>query len=264
MRKGWKTRYAHVCSSTFVAGVPLLVITSDGTFHSYHLPDMSDERIFQIVVPEGCFVGWDKPHYVGYRNYIDTAYSSAGLAQQAIVVYDDTGVVIHKFDTIGGGGHYDYSPDGMLAYFKLATGGRSAPETPFEIHVVHLDGSGDRVLFRVPRSQVHFQNLHLSWPSKVNDWFVAGFFPSAGQSEPVDYEPPFDEILLLRLDGTARYLARTRTAYSRAGERGGADDLFRAQTLPSPSADGKRICFHSNQSGTIDLCLLLLENGAGQ
>ncbi len=144
------------------AGDRVLVITSDGTFHSYHLPDLSDERTFKIDVPQGCFVGWDKPHYTGYQNCIDTAYRGTDPSQQAIVVYDDTGAVVHKFDAIGGGGHYDYSPDGKLAYFKLPTGGRGRPQTPFEIHVVNLDGSGDRVLFSVPRRQARFHNLHLS------------------------------------------------------------------------------------------------------
>jgi hypothetical protein len=259
------------------AGDRILVITSDDTFHSYHLPDMSDERTFKISVPRGCFVGWDKPHYTGYRNYIDTAYRGSDPSEQAIVVYDDTGAVVHQFDSIGGGGHYDYSPDGKLAYFKLPTGGRGKPETPFEIHVVNLDGSDDRVLFTVPRRQARFHNLHLSWPGKVNDWFVAGFFPSAanaptantpsrvraGREAPAptegpDYEPPFDEIMLIRLDGTTRYLARTGTVYSAPAGRGRSGDMFWAQTLPSPSADGKRICFNSNRSGTIDLCLLLL------
>jgi len=247
-------------------------------------------------------MGWDKPHDTGCRNYIDTAYNNADSSQQAIVVYDDTGAVVHKFDAIGGGGLYDYSPDGKLAYFRLPAGGRGKPETPFEIHVVNLDGSDDRVLFTVPRSQAHFSNLHLSWPSKVNDWFVAGFYPmsagapagntpgrtqataradragrdaspetppamprrpqrppvSASSEEPA-YEPPFDEILQIRLDGTTRYLARTGTTYSRAGGRGDTGDMFWAQTLPSPSADGKRICFNSNRSGTIDLCLLFLD-----
>ena len=98
------------------------------------------------------------------------------------MVYDDTGKVVQKFESIGTGGHYDYSPDGKLAYFKLPAGGRRAPETPFEIHVVNLDGTGDRVLFSVPRSQARFHNLHLSWPGKVNDWFIAGFFPSEASS----------------------------------------------------------------------------------
>jgi Tol biopolymer transport system component len=38
--------------------------------------------------------------------------------------------------------------------------------------------------------------------------------------------------------------------------------MFWAQTLPSPSADGKRICFNSNRSGTIDLCILFLDTGS--
>jgi hypothetical protein len=286
------------------AGDRILVITSDGVFHSYHLPDMSDERTFQITLPAGCFMGWDKPHYTGYHNCIDTAYNNADSSQQAIVVYDDTGAVVHKFDTVGGGGHYDWSPDGKLAYFRLPTGGRGKPATPFEIHVVNLDGSDDRVLFSVPQAQSHFSNLHLSWPSKVNDWFVAGFFPStagtppenpsariqaatradgakqatgpaetppatprrpqrprvAAQSEPT-YEPPFDEILLVRLNGTTKHLARTETVYSRAVGRGQTGDMFWAQTLPSPSADGKRICFNSNRSGTIDLYILYPDTG---
>lgn len=239
------------------AGDRVLVITSDGTFHSYHLPDMSDERTFKIEIPEGCSIGWDKPHYIGYRNYIDTAYRGAQPAQEAIVVYDDTGAVVHTFDAIGGGGHYTWSPNGKLAYFKLPTGGRGSPETPLEIHVVNLDGGEDRILFSVPRRQARYQNLHLSWPSKVNDWFVAGFFPSAQSSDV--YEPPFDEILQIRLDGTTQYLARTRTVYSAPAGRGRTGDMFWAQTLPSPSADGKRICFNSNHSGTIDLHLLYLD-----
>ncbi|MBM4026801.1 MAG: hypothetical protein FJ280_15565, partial [Planctomycetes bacterium] len=242
------------------AGDRILVITSDNVFRSYRLPEMDEERTFKINVPEGCFVGWDKPHYIGYRNYIDTAYRGADPSQQAIVVHDDTGAVVHKFDAMGGGGHYDFSPDGKLAYFKLPTGGRGAPETPFEIHIVNLDGSGDRVLFRVPRRQAHFHNLHLSWPSRVNDWFVAGFFPSTPSSSgQTRYEPPFDEILLIRLDGTTQYLARTGTVYSAPAGRGKAGDMFWAQTLPSPSADGQRICFNSNRSGTIDLHILFLD-----
>ncbi len=243
------------------AGDRILVITSDNTFRSFHLPDMSDERTFKIAVPEGSFVGWDKPHYTGYRNYIDTAYRGSQPSQGAIVVYDDTGQVVHKFESIGTGGHYDYSPDGKLAYFKLATGGRGTPETPFEIHVVNLDGSNDQVLFSVLRRQARFHNLHLSWPRKVNDWFVAGFFPSAASARAENYSPPFDEILLIRLDGTTKYLARTGTNYSAPAGRGKTGDMFWAQTLPRPSADGKRICFNSNRSGTIDLHLLYTDGG---
>lgn len=242
------------------AGDRILVITSDGRFRSFRLPDMSDERAFQISVPEGSSVGWDKPHYIGYRNYIDTAYRGADPSQQAIVVYDDTGIVVHKFDSIGGGGHYDFSPDGQLAYFRLPTGGRGRPETPLEIHVVQLDGSGDRVLFSVPREKAHFSNLHLSWPRKVSAWFVAGFFPSSASSPAkgpaAESEPPSDEILLIRLDGTTKYLARTGTVYSAPAGRGRSGDMFWAQTLPRPGADGRRISFNSNRSGTIDQYIL--------
>lgn len=242
------------------AGDRILVITSDGTFRSYSLPDMSDERTFQISIPEGCSVGWDKPRYIGYRNYIDTAYRGSQPSQGAIVVYDDTGKPVQKFESIGTGGHYDYSPDGKLAYFKLPSGGRGAPETPFEIHVVNLDDKNDRAVFSVPRSQARFHNLHLSWPSKVNDWFVAGFFPSPNQPERESYKPPFDEILLIRLDGTTQYLARTGTTYSTAAGRGKPGDMFWAQTLARPSADGRRICFNSNRSGTIDQHILMLDD----
>ncbi len=253
----------HTGPSVNQAGDRILMITTDEkqkqTFRSYHLPDMSQERTFQISVPAGCSVGWDKPHYIGCRNYIDTAYRGADPSQQAIVVYDDTGAVVHKFESIGGGGHYDYSPDGRLAYFRLPGGGRGAPDRPLEIHVVNLDGSGDKVLFSVPREKARFHNLHLSWPRKVSDWFVAGFFPSGPGA--AGYEPPFDEILMVRLDGTTKYLARTGTVYSPA-TKGRPGDMFWAQTLPRPSADGKRICFNSNRSGTIDLHILYTEGNA--
>jgi len=239
------------------AGDRILVITSDSVFRSYHLPDMGEERTFTATIPPGCNVDWGKPRYIGYRNYIDTAYRSSDLAEQAIVVYDDTGDVVHKFDAIGGGGHYDFSPDGKLAYFKLSRGTRSpGGESPLEIHTVKLDGTDDRALFSVPRPQAAYvQNLHLSWPAKVNDWFIASFFPATG-NVPAVYAPPLDEILMIRTDGTHRYLARTGTVYSRAGARGGAGDMFWAQPLGRPSADGKCICFNSNRSGTIDMYIL--------
>jgi hypothetical protein len=90
---------------------------------------------------------------------------------------------------------------------------------------------------------------------------VAGFFPSAA-SAAAHYEPPLDEILMIRVDGTTKYLARTGTVYSRAAGRGEPGDMFWAQTLPRPSADGKRICFNSSRSGTIDLHILYTESQA--
>ena len=238
------------------AGDRILVITEDDTFRSYHLPEMGDERTFRIAVPPGGSVSWDKPRYTGFRNYIDTAFRSADSAQQAIVVYDDTGEVVHKFDGIGGGGHYAYSPDGKLAYFKLPVSPRRGPERPLEIHVVNLDGTGDRTLFSVPWAKaMHVQNLHLAWPSKVGDWFIATFFPAGGNVPPT-YSPPLDEILLVRIDGDWRYIGRTETNYSRAGARGSSADMFWAQPLAAPSSDGSRICFNSNRAGTIDQFIL--------
>ncbi|MBM3335788.1 PD40 domain-containing protein, partial [Candidatus Sumerlaeota bacterium] len=241
------------------AGDRILVVTSDGVFHSYRLSDMGDERTFSLTVPPERYISWDKPRYMGYRNYIDVAFRSADPTKQALVIYDDTGAVVHRFEGIGGGGHYDFSPNGKLAYFKLPTGGRRGPETPLEVHVVNLDGTDDRVLFSVPRSKaMYVHNLHLSWPDKVGDWFIASFFPSQ-QNLPATYAPPLDEIVLIRMDGTHKYLARTGTAYSREGAKGRTGDMFWAQPLGRPSSDGKRIIFNSNRAGTIDQHILYVQ-----
>ena len=66
---------------------------------------------------------------------------------------------------------------------------------------------------------------------------------------------------MIRLDGTTKYLARTGTVYSAPAGRGKQGDMFWAQTLARPSADGKRICFNSNRSGTIDLYILYTQEG---
>ncbi len=252
-------------------GDRILVITSDNVFRSYRLPDMGEERTFTINVPAGCNVDWGKPRYTGYRNCIDTAYAAPGLAQQAIVVYDDTGAVVRKFDSIGGGGHYDYSPDGKLAYFKMSRGRRTqGGEAPLEICVASLDSGEERahpvrahpvrVLYSAPREKTAYvQNLHLAWPSRVKEWFIASFFPSGGNVPP-SYAPLLDEIVQIRMDGTHKFLARSGTMYSRAGGRGAAGDMFWAQPLARPSADGTRICFNSNQSGVIEQCILFLDD----
>jgi len=329
------------------AGDRILVVTSDKMFRSYHLPDMGEERAFKLDVPAGCQVAWDKPHYTGYRNYIDTAYRSQDLSQQAIVLYDDNGTVVHKFENIGAGGHYDWSGDGKLAYFKMSLGPRNpGGPRPLEIRVVNVDGTGDRVLWSVPREKsIGIQNLHLSWPKKVNDWFIASLFPHAeflpaaqagqiqqpaqgrgarGGGAPPAQEPaatrppqgrrarggtsaqdsspaqtpggrrgrgagatpdqppalpqatqgrggrggaqpsapsappaatggPLDEIVMIKLDGTTKYLAHSVTWYGR--------NMFWAEPLGVARSDGKRICFHTRRSGTIDLCILFLDDG---
>lgn len=243
------------------AGDRILVVTGDRMFRSFRLSDMGEARSFEVRVPPGCTPNWDKPRYCGYRNYIDAAYTGPTPGKGAIVVYDDTGKVVHTFDGIGTGGHYDYSPDGKLAYFRLPGGPRGQAPAPLEIRVVNLDGTGDRVLFSLPADKCHFHNLHLSWPRKVNDWFVASFFPSTFRPKPPAGAAPVDEILMLRLDGTTKYLGHTGTVYSRPGARGAGGDMFWAQPLARPSADGRRIVFNSNRSGTIDLHILYPEGG---
>lgn len=238
------------------AGDRLLVITSDNVFHSYRLPDMQDERTFKASFPEGCVTGWDKERYLGYKNYVMTFCSSAGMTTQAVLIYDDGGKLFHRFDGIGGGGHHDFSADGKWAYFTHWGPG------PMEIHVVNLDGSDDRVLLSVPVPQMkHVQNLHLSWPRKASDWFIASFFPNA-QNLPTTYTPYQDEIVQIRLDGTHRVLARSMTSYSTASRRsGGANDSFWAQPLARPSSDGSRLTFDSNVSGTVEQYILFLNDG---
>jgi len=240
-------------------GDRILIVTQDGTFRSYKLPDMGDERTFQMAFLEGCSPAWDKPRYTGFRNFISATCSSGDGKVQAVLVYDDTGAPHHIFEGVGGGGHHDFSPDGRWAYFKLPSGPRGGPRSPLEIHVVNIDGTDDRVVYSIPATEARYvHNLHLAWPSRVNDWLIASFFPNAANLPP-SYAPPLDEILQLRLDGRHRFLARTYTAYSTEGRRtGGAQDMFWAQPLARPSADGRRIVFNTNRSGTIDLCILTL------
>jgi len=231
------------------AGDRLLVTTSDGVFRSYRLPGMDDERTFSIEPTALCNaanIKWDKPRYIGYRNYIDV-YCPEGTA-----IYDDTGALVHMFKGIGGGGHHDFSPDGKWAYSPHHRFGQGKP---LEIHVVNVDGSDDRVVYSVPDAQMRFvRNLHLAWPSGVSDWFVASFFPDIN-NQPGSYAPMLDEIVQIHLDGTVKALARTGTS-------SGNDAMFWAQPLARPNHDGTRINFNSNRSGTIDQYILFLDQPA--
>jgi len=233
------------------AGDRILVITSDGVFRSYRLPGMDDERTFRIEPTALCNAGnmkWDKPRYIGYRNYID-AYCPEGTA-----IYDDTGALLHMFKGIGGGGHHDFSPDGKWAYSPHHLSGQGRP---LEIHVVNVDGSNDRVVYSVPDTQLRFvRNLHLAWPSGVKDWFIASFFPDMN-NQPSDYAPMLDEIVQIRLDGTVKLLARTGTA-------SGNGSMFWAQPLARPNHEGTRINFNSIRSGTIDQHILFVDHPADQ
>jgi hypothetical protein len=103
-------------------GDRILVATSDKAFRSFHLPDMSDERTFQPQIPEGTImIGWDKPRFTGYGNTIDVAFHSKDMKTQGVLVYDDTGKLVHRLDGFGGGGHCAFSPDGRVAYYLRRT-----------------------------------------------------------------------------------------------------------------------------------------------
>ncbi len=227
------------------AGDRILVTTSDGMYRSYRLPDMQEEHTFTVTYPPNCATSWSHEHFIGYRNYISTPCASRDLSTQAILIHDDTGTLVHRLDGVGGGGHFDFSSDGRLAYFKMWSRG-----SPLEIRIVNLNGSDDRVLYSVPQTQASYvQNLHLSWPDKVGSWFLASFFPSVHHL-PSAYAPPLDEILLVNTNGSHRFLARTGTAI--AARREG----FWGQPLASPSSDGSRVSFNSNRGGSIHQYIL--------
>jgi WD40-like Beta Propeller Repeat len=230
-------------------GDRILVATLDNVFHSYHLPDMGDERSFSAMFPAGCRSSWKDERYIGFRNYISTTCNSTNPPLSGLYIYNDTGETFHVFANTGGGGHYDFSPDGKLAYFRMWGGGRGQAPTPLEIHVVNLDGTNDRVLYSVPQARAKsVQNLHLSWPDRVSTWFVAGFFPFPGARQDT-YAPPFDEVAAIDLSGNFKGLARTQTNPGRGA-------AFWAQPLASPSADGSRISFNSNRTGNIQQYIL--------
>jgi hypothetical protein len=228
------------------AGDRILVATSDGVFRSYRLPDGGDERSFRPDYPAGCRPAWADERYIGYRNYVVTLCRTAEPRTSAMLIYDDRGSLVSRLDGIGGGGHYDFSPDGRLAYLRLP-----GPDRPrWEIHVVDLDGGNDRVVYAASREEARFvQNMHLSWPDRVKDWFVASIFPSASNM-PRSYKFPLDEIVLIHASGKHRPLART---YTKIRTR---EEDFWAQPQASPSADGSRVSFNSNGSGTIGQYIL--------
>ncbi|MCI0561002.1 MAG: hypothetical protein MN733_21150 [Nitrososphaera sp.] len=218
------------------AGDRILVITSDDTFRSYRLPDMQQERMFKAAYPPNCSTNWRNERYIGYQNYIATACPSGGSS--TLLIYNDTEVLLHRFDGIPLG-HHDFSPDGQLAYHRW---NGVAKQT--EIRMVNLDGTSDQILHSISQDQSqHIQNLHVSWPDRVDDWFIVSFYPPSANL-PSTYGPPLDDILLIRTNGTVQYLARTGAMY-------GPKQLFWSLPLASPSSDGTRISFNSGCSNDI-------------
>lgn len=190
-------------------------------------------------IPSGFEVGATGNRYTGYQNYIGIYGGSTTGGIDRIVTFDESGNIQSQISK--GGGHYDFSPNGKLAYYTEKSGN-------VEIHVVDvvgpLAGTNDKVVYS--GSAANIRNGHCSWPDKVNNWFVAGFFPDSGSTPLASYAPPYDEILQINvnLDNTVsstKFLART-------GTESGNGAGFWAQVLPSPSADGTRISFNSNRN----------------
>ncbi|MDA1191807.1 MAG: hypothetical protein O3A46_09015 [Candidatus Poribacteria bacterium] len=226
-------------------GSRILVFTNDGIAHSFRLPDMTDERRFDARLPDAFSAGWDKARYIGYDNLIVINGEPANSSGQAMFLFDDTGELAHRLDGHNVG-HHDFSPDGRFAYFNWIE--MWEKRVPLELRIVNLDGTDERILLRVPSDQLAYvHNLHLSWPRRVNDWFIASFFPNA-DNLPCAYRPYVDEIAQVRIDGTWRFLVRTGTMFS--------PGMFWAQPVAAPSADGRRISFNSVKSGTIDHYIL--------
>jgi PKD repeat protein len=238
------------------AGDRIMMVTTDQVVHSWHLPDMGSERTFSIssTLPTtgGYHVDWGHADisYIGYQNYIGNNTSDSTGANYALVVTDDTGSAIHTFlgssGNVGNGykGHYAFGPSGKLAYYQ-----QQSATLPFEIHVVNDDGTNDKLLLQVPKTQAAEQSLHLSWPSKVNDWFVAGIIPSAGLITSTE-QPILDQLIQFNVTtGAVTYLARSATNEKTPFV------TFWSEEQPSMSPDGSRFEFNSVCSNATTLPL---------
>ena len=79
---------------------------------------------------------------------------------------------------------------------------------------------------------------------------------------------PFRQTILRRIGTQCKSTAEggTESAKYKVKSEKSPPSPFRlppsAFPLPRPSADGKRICFNSSRSGTVDLCILYMEGNA--
>ena len=242
------------------AGDRLLLRFGDQSVRTFRLPALDDERVCRIEIPPGFTANWDKLRFTGHGDTfaLELTPRSPGAAASArslLRIYDGlSGRLSHTFEGIPVG-HHDFSPDGRLAYVAGFNQRRD-----LEVHVVNLDGTDDRIVFKAPRAQLlHVRNYHLTWPAGVKEWFLLSFFPQTGRL-PARYTPWLDEIVQVFVDGRHRVLARTGTT---------CDTNFWTQPQQSISADGRLALFHSNaactvgeigqqSSGTLDECLLHL------
>ena len=245
-------------------GDRLLLRMSDQSVRSYRLPDLDNERICTIEVPEGRYANWDKLRFTGHKDYFAITFEDqvprpAGTRPRPPLTRIYDGLAGTHFHTLEGVtvGHHDFSPDGKLAYVEGYF--NQGPEV--RVRVVNLDGSDNRIVFTAPRAKLRYvRNYHITWPAGVSDWFLLSFFPQTGRL-PADYEPYLDELIQVFVDGRSNTLARTGTTCA---------ENFWAQPQQSPSADGTCVLFHTNgtcqvghlgceSSGTIDQCILYLK-----
>lgn len=244
-------------------GDRLLLRMTDKTIRTYRLPELDDERICVIEIPEDWYANWDKLRFTGHQDFFALTFEQkrplpegARFEPPFTRIYDGvTGKLFHTHEAVTVG-HHDFSPDGKLAYVEGFNQGRE-----MKVRVVNLDGTDDRVVFTAPREKLRYvRNYHITWPAGVSEWFLLSFFPQTGRL-PTSYEPWLDEIVQVFVDGKHKVLARTGTT---------CGDNFWAQPQQSPSADGSRVLFHSNgtstvgrlgveSSGTIDQCILYLK-----
>ncbi|HYF34080.1 MAG TPA: hypothetical protein VD994_02230 [Prosthecobacter sp.] len=242
-------------------GDRLLLRMRDQSVRSYRLPDLDDERVCTIKVPDGWYANWDKLRYTGHADYFALTFEEKRPLPQGqrpappfTRIYDEaTSEVLNTFEGVTVG-HHDFSPDGRFAYVE----GFNERRGEMRVRVAKLDGSENRVVFTAPLEKLRFvRNYHITWPPGVKAWFVLSFFPQTG-TLPERYEPYLDELIQVHVDGRSKVLARTGTT---------CGQLFWAQPQQSISADGSKILFHTNgtcrvgqvgyeSSGTIDLCLL--------
>lgn len=233
--------------------------------HTFHLPDMTDERSFVPELPDFCLeskgacnIGGDKIRYIGYKNYISYSVKQnwvdgmgkTGGPKSRAYIYDDTGIIYRQYEGMGFG-HTDCSPDGKFPYYS---------DHHQKVHILDFENNTDKVVFEVSKKKpMKTKFMHITWPDNVKDWFILAITPNPGFSG--SYKAPFDEIMQVYVDGKTKILARGGNRQSKN---------FWAQSQPSVSADGSRISFNSNwsigvkgfggkSSGTIDQNILYLD-----